>query len=116
MVCEVFPAGSDDYEAMASLGRMVAQCGPGIEDIVRQRKPQDPSLWYEGSQRSTRLSPFPSIHFYPYQLLITLFVMVLLKLQTLYFILLIFKKKSVCERIAFTLQWYSYFFFIISNF
>lgn len=53
MVCEVFPAGSDDYEAMASLGRMVAQCGPGIEDIVRQRKPQDPSLWYEGSQRST---------------------------------------------------------------
>lgn len=64
MVCEVFPAGSDDYEAMASLGRMVAQCGPGIEDIVRQRKPQDPSLWYEGSLRSTRLSPFLSIHFY----------------------------------------------------
>lgn len=58
MVCEVFPPGSNDYEAMASLGRMVAQCGPGIEDIVRQRKPQDPSLWYEGSQRSTRLSPF----------------------------------------------------------
>lgn len=50
MACEVFPPGSDDYEAMASLGRMVAQCGPGIEDIVRQRKPQDPSLWYEGRQ------------------------------------------------------------------
>lgn len=56
MACEVFPPGSDDYEAMASLGRMVAQCGPGIEDIVRQRKPQDPSLWYEGSQRSISLS------------------------------------------------------------
>lgn len=56
MACEVFPPGSDDYEAMASLGRMVAQCGPGIEDIVRQRKPQDPSLWYEGSQRPIRLS------------------------------------------------------------
>lgn len=69
MVCEVFPPGSNDYEAMASLGRMVAQCGPGIEDIVRQRKPQDPSLWYEGSQRSTRLSPCHSINFYYYQLL-----------------------------------------------
>lgn len=56
MACEVFPPGSDDYEAMASLGRMVAQCGTGIEDIVRQRKPQDPSLWYEGSQRPIRLS------------------------------------------------------------
>lgn len=52
-VCEVFPPGSNEYEAMASLGRMVAQCGAGIEDIVRQRKPQDPSLWYEGRQRTT---------------------------------------------------------------
>ncbi|XP_022919527.2 uncharacterized protein [Onthophagus taurus] len=42
----VFPAGTADYEAMASLGRMVAQCGPGIEDVVRQRKTQDPSLWF----------------------------------------------------------------------
>ncbi|KAJ8952932.1 hypothetical protein NQ318_006549 [Aromia moschata] len=41
-------AGSPDYEAMASLGRMVAECGQGIEDIVRQRKNQDPSLWYAG--------------------------------------------------------------------
>lgn len=55
MACEVFPPGSDDYEAMASLGRMVAQCGTGIEDIVRQRKPQDPSLWYEGSQRANKI-------------------------------------------------------------
>ncbi|XP_018579255.1 arginine-glutamic acid dipeptide repeats protein isoform X2 [Anoplophora glabripennis] len=39
-------AGSPDYEAMASLGRMVAECGQGIEDIVRQRKNQDPSLWF----------------------------------------------------------------------
>lgn len=45
--CEVFPPGTPDYEAMASLGRMVAQCGPGIEDVVRQRKTQDPSLWYD---------------------------------------------------------------------
>ncbi|GJQ72572.1 hypothetical protein Trydic_g1240 [Trypoxylus dichotomus] len=42
----VFPPGTADYEAMASLGRMVAQCGSGIEDIVRQRKTQDPSLWF----------------------------------------------------------------------
>ncbi|XP_049820564.1 uncharacterized protein LOC109599640 isoform X2 [Aethina tumida] len=42
----VFPPGTPDYEAMASLGRMVAQCGPGIEDVVRQRKTQDPSLWF----------------------------------------------------------------------
>ncbi|XP_063909039.1 arginine-glutamic acid dipeptide repeats protein-like isoform X2 [Zophobas morio] len=39
-------AGTPDYEAMASLGRMVAQCGPGIEDVVRQRKTQDPNLWF----------------------------------------------------------------------
>lgn len=51
MCCEVFPPGTPDYEAMASLGRMVAQCGPGIEDVVRQRKTQDPSLWYAGTPR-----------------------------------------------------------------
>ncbi|KAJ8917196.1 hypothetical protein NQ315_012688 [Exocentrus adspersus] len=39
-------AGSPDYEAMASLGRMVAECGQGFEDVVRQRKNQDPSLWF----------------------------------------------------------------------
>ncbi|KAF2900883.1 hypothetical protein ILUMI_05288 [Ignelater luminosus] len=39
-------AGTPEYEAMASLGRMVAQCGPGIEDVVRQRKLQDPNLWF----------------------------------------------------------------------
>ncbi|CAH0553669.1 unnamed protein product [Brassicogethes aeneus] len=43
----VFPPGTPDYEQMASLGRMVAECGTGIEDVVRQRKTQDPSLWYE---------------------------------------------------------------------
>lgn len=48
MCCAVFPSGTPDYEAMASLGRMVAQCGPGIEDVVRQRKMQDPNLWYAG--------------------------------------------------------------------
>lgn len=47
MVCEVCPIGTPEYEAMASLGRMVVQCGPGIEDVVRQRKHQDPNLWYE---------------------------------------------------------------------
>lgn len=51
MCCEVFPPGSPDYEAMASLARMVIQCGPGIEDVVRQRKNQDPSLWYAGTPR-----------------------------------------------------------------
>ena len=51
MCCEVFPPGTPDYEAMASLGRMVAQCGPGIEDVVRQRKTQDPNLWYAGTPR-----------------------------------------------------------------
>uniref|UniRef100_A0A1Y1KNX0 Uncharacterized protein n=1 Tax=Photinus pyralis TaxID=7054 RepID=A0A1Y1KNX0_PHOPY len=44
----VCPPGTSEFEAMASLGRMVAQCGPGIEDIVRERKPQDPNLWYAG--------------------------------------------------------------------
>ncbi|XP_044259162.1 formin-like protein 20 isoform X2 [Tribolium madens] len=39
-------AGTPDYEAMASLGRMVAQCGPGIEEVVKQRKTQDPNLWF----------------------------------------------------------------------
>ncbi|XP_074038988.1 uncharacterized protein isoform X2 [Leptinotarsa decemlineata] len=38
--------GTPEYEAMASLGRMVAECGESIEDIVRQRKNQDPNLWY----------------------------------------------------------------------
>jgi hypothetical protein len=47
----VFPPGTPDYEAMASLGRMVAQCGQGIEDVVRQRKTQDPNLWYAGTPR-----------------------------------------------------------------
>ncbi|KAG5892651.1 hypothetical protein JTB14_025445 [Gonioctena quinquepunctata] len=42
----VFPPGTPEYEAMASLGRMVAECGDSIEDIVRQRKNQDPNLWY----------------------------------------------------------------------
>ncbi|KAF5282992.1 hypothetical protein FQA39_LY04863 [Lamprigera yunnana] len=42
----VCPSGTPEYEAMASLGHMVAQCGPGIEDIVRQRKPQDSNLWF----------------------------------------------------------------------
>ncbi|KYB29006.1 hypothetical protein TcasGA2_TC030741 [Tribolium castaneum] len=46
MCCEVFPPGTPDYEAMASLGRMVAQCGPGIEEVVKQRKTQDPNLWF----------------------------------------------------------------------
>ncbi|KAK9884466.1 hypothetical protein WA026_007309 [Henosepilachna vigintioctopunctata] len=45
-VNEVFPPGTADYEAMASLARMVAQCGPGIQDVVQQRKKQDPSLWF----------------------------------------------------------------------
>ncbi|XP_017771547.1 PREDICTED: actin cytoskeleton-regulatory complex protein PAN1-like isoform X2 [Nicrophorus vespilloides] len=45
-ITDVNTPGSADYEAMASLGRMVAQCGQGIEDIVRQRKNQDPSLWF----------------------------------------------------------------------
>lgn len=51
MCCEVFPPGTPDYEAMASLGRMVAQCGPGIEEVVKQRKTQDPNLWYAGTPR-----------------------------------------------------------------
>ncbi|KAF5270351.1 hypothetical protein FQR65_LT05539 [Abscondita terminalis] len=42
----VCPPGTPEYEAMASLGRMVAQCGPGVEDVVRQRKPQDSNLWF----------------------------------------------------------------------
>ncbi|XP_018319303.1 activating transcription factor 7-interacting protein 1 isoform X2 [Agrilus planipennis] len=42
----VYSSGTAEYEAMVSLGRMVAQCGPGIEDIVRQRKQQDPHLWF----------------------------------------------------------------------
>ncbi|KAL3278275.1 hypothetical protein HHI36_013610 [Cryptolaemus montrouzieri] len=45
-VTAVFPPGTADYEAMASLARMVAQCGSGIQDIVQQRKKQDPSLWF----------------------------------------------------------------------
>ncbi|KAJ8984649.1 hypothetical protein NQ317_009877 [Molorchus minor] len=45
--CEVFPPGSPDYEAMASLGRMVAECGQGFEDVVRQRKkPRSQSVIY----------------------------------------------------------------------
>ncbi|KAK4883540.1 hypothetical protein RN001_006859 [Aquatica leii] len=42
----VCPPGTPEYEAMASLGRMVAQCGPGVEDVVRQRKHQDSNLWF----------------------------------------------------------------------
>ncbi|XP_044756831.1 arginine-glutamic acid dipeptide repeats protein-like [Coccinella septempunctata] len=42
----VFPPGTADYEAMASLARMVAQCGPSVQDVVQQRKKQDPSLWF----------------------------------------------------------------------
>nr|CAI5854289.1 unnamed protein product [Callosobruchus analis] len=42
----VFPAGSTEYEAMASLARMVAQCGQGIEDMVKKRDTQDPNLWF----------------------------------------------------------------------
>ncbi|XP_045465905.1 uncharacterized protein LOC123674844 [Harmonia axyridis] len=42
----VFPPGTADYEAMASLARMVAQCGPSIQDEVQQRKKQDPSVWF----------------------------------------------------------------------
>ncbi|CAH1961391.1 unnamed protein product [Acanthoscelides obtectus] len=42
----VFPAGSPEHEAMASLGRMVAQCGQGIEDMVKKRETQDPNLWF----------------------------------------------------------------------
>ncbi|KAK5650982.1 hypothetical protein RI129_002011 [Pyrocoelia pectoralis] len=53
----VCPPGTSEFEAMASLGCMVAQFGPGIEDIVRQRKPQDPNLWYAG----TTAFPYPSI-------------------------------------------------------
>lgn len=48
-VCEVFPPGTSDYEAMASLARMVAQCGPSVQEVVQQRKKQDPSLWYAGT-------------------------------------------------------------------
>lgn len=55
-VCEVCPPGTSEYEAMASLGRMVAQCGPGIEDIVRQRKPRDPNLWYAETTTTTTLT------------------------------------------------------------
>lgn len=44
--CEVFPTGTPEYEAMTSLGRMVAECGDTFEDVVRQRKEQDPRLWY----------------------------------------------------------------------
>ncbi|XP_057658879.1 SURP and G-patch domain-containing protein 1-like isoform X1 [Diorhabda carinulata] len=42
----VFPSGTPEYEAMASLGRMVAECGDTFEDVVRQRKEQDPRLWF----------------------------------------------------------------------
>ncbi|XP_028128844.1 uncharacterized protein LOC114325103 isoform X2 [Diabrotica virgifera virgifera] len=38
--------GTPEYEAMASLGRMVAECGDTFEDVVRQRKEQDPRLWF----------------------------------------------------------------------
>lgn len=71
-VCEVFPPGTPDYEAMASLGRMVAQCGPGIEEVVKQRKPQDPNLWYAGILSARGSSPkqltllFP-YHFYSFE-------------------------------------------------
>ncbi|CAH1155218.1 unnamed protein product [Phaedon cochleariae] len=42
----VFHAGTAEFESMTSLGRMVAECGNSIEDIVRQRKKQDPHLWF----------------------------------------------------------------------
>ncbi|CAG9836853.1 unnamed protein product [Diabrotica balteata] len=45
-ITTVFPPGTPEYEAMASLGRMVAECGDTFEDVVRQRKEQDPRLWF----------------------------------------------------------------------
>ncbi|XP_060526099.1 uncharacterized protein LOC132701865 isoform X2 [Cylas formicarius] len=39
-------AGTADFEAMASLARMVADCGPSVEDVVKQKKTQDPNLWF----------------------------------------------------------------------
>ncbi|CAG9861322.1 unnamed protein product [Phyllotreta striolata] len=49
----VFPTGTPEYEAMASLGRMVAECGDAFEDVVRQRKEQDPRLWFLLDRDST---------------------------------------------------------------
>ncbi|XP_030763681.1 bromodomain-containing protein 4 isoform X2 [Sitophilus oryzae] len=39
-------AGGAEFEAMAALARMVADCGPSVEDVVRQKKNQDPNLWF----------------------------------------------------------------------
>ncbi|KAL1508940.1 hypothetical protein ABEB36_003754 [Hypothenemus hampei] len=39
-------SGGADFEAMANLARMVAECGPSVEDVVRQKKNRDPELWF----------------------------------------------------------------------
>ncbi|XP_076258388.1 uncharacterized protein LOC143195269 isoform X2 [Rhynchophorus ferrugineus] len=38
--------GGAEFEAMAALARMVADCGPSVEDVVRQKKNRDPNLWF----------------------------------------------------------------------
>lgn len=43
--CEVFAPGTQDYESMVTLARMVAQCGSSFEDVVKQRKNQEPNHW-----------------------------------------------------------------------
>ncbi|XP_050303819.1 bromodomain-containing protein 4-like isoform X3 [Anthonomus grandis grandis] len=35
-----------EFEAMSNLARMVAECGPSVEDVVRQKKNRDPDLWF----------------------------------------------------------------------
>ncbi|ERL94086.1 hypothetical protein D910_11368 [Dendroctonus ponderosae] len=41
-----FSLGGAEFEAMANLARMVAECGPSVEDVVRQKKNRDPELWF----------------------------------------------------------------------
>ncbi|ENN83145.1 hypothetical protein YQE_00498, partial [Dendroctonus ponderosae] len=40
-----FSLGGAEFEAMANLARMVAECGPSVEDVVRQKKNRDPELF-----------------------------------------------------------------------
>ncbi|XP_066254670.1 uncharacterized protein [Euwallacea similis] len=53
--------GGDEFEAMANLARMVAECGPSIEEVVRQKKTRDPDLWFLFHKESASYRQYVSL-------------------------------------------------------
>lgn len=57
-----FSLGGAEFEAMSNLARMVAECGPSVEDVVRQKKNRDPDLWYADTHITIHLQKKTQVH------------------------------------------------------